>query len=567
MISILLSWIVIGIYAYLYGRTYINLFYGKKEKALQTWDIYVICGIMMLTVYAQFFSLFHRVGVLAFVIINIGAVFCAIYLIYTNPKNDDVNGQMRKKFKLRGIILIAGVFATLLWTNIIPQHYDTCLYHAQAIRWIEEYGVVPGLGNLHFRLAYNSAFLSLQALFSFAWLSGKSLHTVNGFIAVCMLGYAITSFRKNGRRMLQVSDLLKLAMMAYFFYISMYISSPNTDIPALLLLFYICIKWSEFAERKIESVLPYSFLCLLCVYAITIKLSVAVFALLTIYPAVHLLQNKQWKQIRNHIIAGIVAAMPYLIRNVIISGYLIYPYPEIDLFNVDWKMSEQIALEDRREIVAWGRGNYDVMRYQDTISEWFPEWFRSIHVLWKVLFVIAVVSALILLFIVIYDIFQRKNGPESMLGIVSIAGMIFWLLSAPLPRYGIVYMVFLPCIVLGRVMQSNRVIKYFEMKAYSGLDKAIGVGMAGLVVLYGLFYFPYSYLVQCGSQTLLVQNDYENHDVIEEYIDGVKISRAAKGDQTGYSPFPSTPYLGTIESIELRGENLEQGFRLRALTE
>lgn len=70
------------------------------------------------------------------------------------------------------------------------------------------------------------------------------------------------------------------------------------------------------------------------------------------------------------------------------------------------------------------------------------------------------------------------------------------------------------------------------MKVYSGIDKAIGVGMAGLVVLYGLFYFPYSYLIQCGSQTMLVQNDYENHDVREEYIDEVRIKKSHRLDYT-----------------------------------
>ena len=43
-------------------------------------------------------------------------------------------------------------------------HVDTGLYHAQAIRWIEEYGVVCGLGNLHSRFAYNSAAFALCAL-------------------------------------------------------------------------------------------------------------------------------------------------------------------------------------------------------------------------------------------------------------------------------------------------------------------------------------------------------------------------------------------------------------------
>ena len=52
-------------------------------------------------------------------------------------------------------------------------HYDTGLYHAQAIRWIEEYGVVPGLANLHSRFGYNSASFALSAFFSETWLIGR----------------------------------------------------------------------------------------------------------------------------------------------------------------------------------------------------------------------------------------------------------------------------------------------------------------------------------------------------------------------------------------------------------
>lgn len=70
---------------------------------------------------------------------------------------------------------------------------DTTLYHIQAVHWIEEYGVMPGLGNLHNRFAYNSAFMPLQALFSLRWLIGNSLHTLNGFICCVFLVYARSS--------------------------------------------------------------------------------------------------------------------------------------------------------------------------------------------------------------------------------------------------------------------------------------------------------------------------------------------------------------------------------------
>lgn len=69
-----------------------------------------------------------------------------------------------------------------------PEAYDTALYHAQAIHLIEEYGCTKGLGNLHNRFAYNSSFLCLQALYSWASIVGQSLHGMNAYIAVILVG-------------------------------------------------------------------------------------------------------------------------------------------------------------------------------------------------------------------------------------------------------------------------------------------------------------------------------------------------------------------------------------------
>lgn len=82
----------------------------------------------------------------------------------------------------RIVIIIVVAIPVLILAGQPASHYDTDLYHAQSIRWIEEYGIAPGLGNLHHRLAYNSAFFSLQALFSWRFILGRSLHCVNGFL-------------------------------------------------------------------------------------------------------------------------------------------------------------------------------------------------------------------------------------------------------------------------------------------------------------------------------------------------------------------------------------------------
>lgn len=555
MIAIVVSWCIIALYAYLYGRVGISLVYKGKEETLNSIDVYIVCGIMILNLYSQVFSLFYKVGAAAFGILSVGAVVCVFYLQNASRKNiiKEIFGEIRlTKFK---ILFLAGIgLGTALWTNVVPQHYDTYLYHAQAIRWIEEYGVVPGLGNLHFRLAYNSAFMTLQALFSFSWLIGKSMHTVNGFIVLFMLAYFFISFHSSRKDVLQISDMLKLGALVYVFYSCFYISSPNTDMWVLLLLFYVCIKWSEFVEKKINSALPYAFLCVLCVYAITIKLSVAFFVFLAVYPATLLIQRKQWKQFWMQIAIGIVNVVPYFIRNVIISGYLVYPYPEINLFQFDWKMPEKVLLEDRKEIIAWGRGNRDISRYGEALWQWFPDWFMSIHLLWRVLFVCSVLIAIGLMIKLVKELYQRKRIAENVLIGTCIIGLIFWLLSAPLPRYGIVYMLFLPCIAIGAIVRA--LCKINTIWNRLGRYCLIG-GMS----MYCLFYFPYSYLQHWGNQSFIYQTDYDDRDAEPRKIGEGIVSVAVQGDLTGYNPFPTTPYIGTINGVKLRGEDFSSGFR------
>ena len=65
--------------------------------------------------------------------------------------------------------------------------YDTGLYHAQYIKWIRNYPVVPGLGNLHGRFAFNSMFLVLSGLLTYK-IKDILIFPLNG---ICYLVLAI----------------------------------------------------------------------------------------------------------------------------------------------------------------------------------------------------------------------------------------------------------------------------------------------------------------------------------------------------------------------------------------
>ena len=103
---------------------------------------------------------------------------------------------MEKNSSAGKLVLAISIILWCFCTSRGYMHYDSDLYHAQSIRWIEEYGIVKGLGNIHVRFAYNSSFFALSALYSMKFLCGRSLHTVNGLIALLLWIQVLALFQK-----------------------------------------------------------------------------------------------------------------------------------------------------------------------------------------------------------------------------------------------------------------------------------------------------------------------------------------------------------------------------------
>jgi hypothetical protein len=438
------------------------------------------------------------------------------------------------------------MFSTLVWTNRTPWHYDTGLYHAQAIRWIEEYGVVPGLGNLHMRFAYNSAFMSLQALFSLGWLVGQSLHSLNGFFCFIGLTYAFVTMKKKGEPLRwSTSNLLRTAMVIYIVTVRDNISSSGTDIWSMLLLLYISIKWCEAAEEETDSLNPWCFCCLAAVYAVTVKLSAAVF--LVVYPACLLLKRREYGKIIGNLLAGILIVIPFLIRNVIISGYLIYPYSGIDLFSVDWKMDEAILEMDRQDITMYARGYNNANQYDKSLSQWLPHWFLSMDWSVRAIIILGAVAAVMVCCFLIRSI-RNKRYDKSVFMAVSLGGLLFWFISAPLMRYGEVYFFIMMAIALG------------EWKCVPK-TKLLGYGVPVLLLLFGIMYYhQVGTLLEYDKTDWLTQPDYLSWPSSQYDVDGWYIWLPDNGDQAGYFAFPNAASEQQLNTLRLRGTSLKEGF-------
>lgn len=72
-----------------------------------------------------------------------------------------------------------------------PRNIDSGLYHLQAIRWTVSYPLVPGLGNLHGRLAFNNSYFLYPALLAAGPWAGRVSHFANSLLVAVFLLYAL----------------------------------------------------------------------------------------------------------------------------------------------------------------------------------------------------------------------------------------------------------------------------------------------------------------------------------------------------------------------------------------
>ena len=549
MFSVILIWLYMLFTCYVIGFTCITVIKGKETYRCRKETSYLYAGIGAVTVYSQFFSIFWKVGFMANLILLLICVLCIA--IFRKQFQENLHTCRLTITPIRAvmILLLFLVFAYGTSTGII--HYDTSLYHAQSIRWIEEYGVVPGLGNLHSRLAYNSAAFCFSALYSMAFLGGQSYHCGAGFLAFLLALVCMEAWTKERIKKPQLSDFARLTAIYYLLIIFDEMVSPASDYFMVLLVFFIVIRWLDLMERGERLYLPYALLCVLGVVVLTVKLSGALILLLTLKPAFMMIKEKRVKEIFLFLGLGILTVLPFLVRNVILSGWLVYPFTALDLFSFDFKIPRGMAEYDAKEIQVWGRGFSDVGRYGEAVSAWLPEWIGSLDGTNKIFLIMALGGVLLLIFLAVYAIVKKKKDMIDFLhaeGTLT-ACFLFWLSSAPLIRYGCVFLWLSPMLVWG----------YLYLKISPHLDRFKIYYI--LILVFGLYKLSAFGMEVYGGATaryLIRQKDYENFETTAYELHGITFYYPVSGDQVGYRDFPSAPLKA--EDIFL-GDTIEEGFK------
>ncbi len=554
MIVTFINWIWITVSFWLTGSLIKKIVSRYCNYSFKADEIFV-AGIIFCTVYSEYFSLFYKVGLLC----TLGLLFINIFALVICRHEIGILIKNCGKYREHSGLITACFFLAcffLMASTLKVEHVDSYLYHAQSIEWNELYGAVKGLGNIHKRFAYNSAFFCLQALFSWRSIIGRSLHVLNGLICLMASVYSASTFKYFKTKRFYVSDLMRLITFFYIIYTSEYISSPGSDIITLLIIIYIMIKWTDSLERVKKpddhELFMMAFLGVTAVLDASLKLSVASAAVLCLYPFAIYIKKRKYSYVIITVVCGAIVILPFLIRNIIISGYLIYPFPGIDIFNVDWKMPADIVMADKIEITAWARALNNKGWHEWPLVKWVPEWWQYMDTKFKFFVLFDVITLLFSVPVLIKGAISRSLNIKHFFLACSIIMWLYWFFASPNVRYGMPYMIILPAALL--LFADEAIIKNYGIF----MTLIIGAMLFNLILNFDAYnckiMYPEDYALNEGEENKVVSADGQ------EFIFYTPVNGSDIFEYPIYHQFPAVESKSWLKMFKMRGSDLSDGF-------
>jgi hypothetical protein len=274
-----------------------------------------------------------------------------------------------------------------------PGWYDTELYHLQVVQWARTFPAVPGIANLHYRLAYNNS-IHLFAALTDCFYKNRACHLALGLLAcvtaiqliACVLRPAHQRSRQQAGYALLTLPFV-LARIA-----SNEIASLSSDLPLNLLAIVVVLELLAPRRTKLCSrAEPRASAARRVDPSLALALALAAAATTTklgglgllVVAAVATLLSLRARNFPKPLWLGL-GALPtailtgYFARQVVLSGWLFFPAP-IGNLHLAWTLPEPEASDQFRWIQSWaripGREPADVL--DRGLWRWFDPWFEG----------------------------------------------------------------------------------------------------------------------------------------------------------------------------------------------
>lgn len=463
-----------------------------------------------------------------------------------------------------------------------PTLYDCGLYYLQAIRWINSYATVPGLGNLHSRLAFNQSFFAFAAALNFYPYFNHGHAIASSFLVLVTAATAIDlasplwrrrSSTANPGRVGHASAFFILPLLSYLvlFSRSEYLSSPAPDFASSLLglvLFLLFVQYLLARDRAggLGGSGRAAILLVLAATLVTVKLSNLVFAG-TIAVLVALLwahDAMSKRQISRRLFAravgtSLLVLLPWSVKGFILSGTPLYPsLVGYGIVRVDWSVPRPEVVHTLRVIRAWARqprkAPAEVLRNWAWLRPWLMRMKRQRNADYSLAVSVLFFGASVWL-TWIQRRRRRRGSPNWLVVAPELLALGYWFAMAPAPRFATAE---LWCLAYG---SSILFLQSIEPQV-EGRKFAVAFGVVFLLVNLSLITTT---ALELGSFASISRTGWQPipkvQTIRETTVSGLTVLVPKKRDQCWNAPLPCTPRLDPHLRLRIPGD-LASGFRI-----
>ena len=302
-------------------------------------------------------------------------------------------------------------FLFLIFVNIYGSLFSDDLhhYHLGSIINSDNHNYIVGLNSLHSLYGFSSVWLSLHSYFNFDYSRLQDIHILNGIILFLFLSFLFFEIIKEIKKK---NETLYLPILFFFliFVLTKYtrLKEFGIDRPAFLIFFYIILFYFKHIILNISNQISEKYrvnilllLFFFCTFVFFIKI-IFVFSLILPITLFFTIKNKLliFKNPLTYLLFLIY--LLYFIKNLLISGCLIYPVQSLCITNLTWYEMERIKIlnfntEVFNKSFFQYLGNLTQVEYIKNFN-WLKSWAdRNSHELFEFLSLLCVIFLVTLL--------------------------------------------------------------------------------------------------------------------------------------------------------------------------
>jgi hypothetical protein len=316
----------------------------------------------------------------------------------------------------------------------VTRNFDSALYHFQTIRWLNEFAIVPGLGNLHGRLAFNQSYFNFLAFLNIEPSATKG-YAVAGVFLLSLCALSISQLYKLldiGKAWIAIS----LASGLAFTFDSLSSPTPDTAIAIIQIYMFVCLI-RFLLNHKNTGQVDFELLALMIFFAyfiVTVKISALIFAFgvsLVLLPFVWRLTRAQYKILIQIVCICFLFLCTHLVRGYILSGVPLFPSTVGAIWGLPWAMLPFNVEGEAIWIYSWARLPGALPSEELGNCTLFKPWLANLSRFARVMLLINACLLIANILVLIRTRNFRQNLGLYSLYVPLLSALIFWFFTAP----------------------------------------------------------------------------------------------------------------------------------------